>query len=196
MSDVCRLFGQCSEFQWWYLIILEHLHYLRRKRVTKRMGTRNTERLSNFIRRLLVSNYWWKPLLKNPHIKLILKFSLLGTLINWLPCNFLDLEPSNAAFYANRSAALMMVEEFNKALEDARKAFNLDNKFIKAYLRAAKCYIATGQTNNAMMTLQKAQTLEPTNKSVLNEVSQWSQNPIIFLNWFSIFLLIDYLKSK
>uniref|UniRef100_A0A069DN47 DnaJ protein n=1 Tax=Clytia hemisphaerica TaxID=252671 RepID=A0A069DN47_9CNID len=82
----------------------------------------------------------------------------------------IDLEPSKAAFYANRSAALMMVEEFNKALEDARKAFNLDNKFIKAYLRAAKCYIATGQTNNAMMTLQKAKTLEPTNKSVLSEL--------------------------
>lgn len=87
-----------------------------------------------------------------------------------LPTNYLELDPSCAAYYANRSAALMMVEKFNKALEDARKAFTLDTKFIKAYLRASKCYIATGQTNNAMITLQKAQNLEPSNKSITEEV--------------------------
>ena len=63
-----------------------------------------------------------------------------------------------------------MVEKFNKALEDARKAFTLDTQFIKAYLRASKCYIATGQTNNAMITLQTAQNLEPSNKTITEEV--------------------------
>ena len=64
----------------------------------------------------------------------------------------------------------MMVEEFVKALEDARSAFTLDSSFVKAYLRAAKCYIATGQTSSAMKTLQAAQDLEPKNKSVQDEV--------------------------
>jgi len=82
----------------------------------------------------------------------------------------IELDPLCAAYYANRSAALMMVEKFNKALEDARKAFTLDTQFIKAYLRASKCYIATGQTNNAMITLQTAQNLEPSNKSITEEL--------------------------
>lgn len=82
----------------------------------------------------------------------------------------IDLDPSCAAYYANRSAALMMVEQYNKALDDARKAFTLDTNFVKAYLRAAKCYIATGQTNNARITLQTAQNIEPKNKSILDEL--------------------------
>jgi len=80
------------------------------------------------------------------------------------------LNPKLAAYYANRAAALMMIEQYLKALEDARTAFTLDTNFVKAYLRAAKCYIATGQTNNAMMTLQTAQHLEPKNKTILEEV--------------------------
>lgn len=82
----------------------------------------------------------------------------------------IDLDPTCAAYYANRSAALMMVEKYNEALEDARHAFTLDTSFVKAYLRAAKCYIATGQTNNALIILQTAQKLEPKNKSILDEL--------------------------
>lgn len=82
----------------------------------------------------------------------------------------LENDPQCAAYYANRSAAYMMVEEYNKALEDARNAFTMDSCFVKAYLRAAKCYIATGQTSSAMKTLQTAQDLEPKNKSIQDEV--------------------------
>lgn len=72
----------------------------------------------------------------------------------------------------------MMIEEYNKALDDARSAFTLDSSFVKAYLRAAKCYIATGQTGCAMKTLQTAQTIEPKNKSVQDEVCKTTRREL------------------
>ena len=82
----------------------------------------------------------------------------------------LDLYPKCAAYYGNRAAAYMMLQDFTNALKDARTAFTLDSSFVKAYHRAAKCYIATGQTSQAFQTLQTAQTLEPKNKLILDEV--------------------------
>lgn len=80
------------------------------------------------------------------------------------------MDSSCAAYYGNRAAAYMMLEDFNNALNDARKACSLDASFVKAYHRAAKCYIATGQTSSAMRTLQQAQGIEPKNKLILEEV--------------------------
>ena len=94
-------------------------------------------------------------------------------IFNEISFSYTEYDPDCAAYYANRSAALMMVEDFNKALDDARHAFTLDSSFVKAYLRAAKCYIATGQTIFAMTTLQTAENLEPKNKSIQQEVVQF-----------------------
>lgn len=82
----------------------------------------------------------------------------------------ITLDPTCAAYYGNRAAAYMMLADYQKGLEDARTAFTLDSSFVKAYHRAAKCYIATGQTNNALQTLEKAKGLEPKNKLVLAEL--------------------------
>ena len=43
----------------------------------------------------------------------------------------LDLCPQCAAFYSNRSATYMMLEKYEKALEDARAAVRLDQNFTK-----------------------------------------------------------------
>ena len=65
----------------------------------------------------------------------------------------------------------MMKKNYTKALEDARTANSLDPSFIKGYIRAAKCYVATGQTNNALQSLHQARELEPKSKITLEEVS-------------------------
>ena len=81
-----------------------------------------------------------------------------------------ELDPKCPAYYGNRAAAYMMKKEYNKALDDARTANSLDPSFTKGYIRAAKCYIATGQTNNALQALHQAKELEPKNKAILDEV--------------------------
>lgn len=54
--------------------------------------------------------------------------------------------PENAAYYGNRSACYMMLNMYNKALEDVQKAVSLDSSFTKGYIRMAKIYIALGKT--------------------------------------------------
>lgn len=92
------------------------------------------------------------------------------------------MDPTCAAYYGNRAAAYMMLADYQKGLEDARTAFTLDSSFVKAYHRAAKCYIATGQTNNALQTLEKAKGLEPKNKLVLAEVCTVVFSDLISIN--------------
>lgn len=82
------------------------------------------------------------------------------------------LDPKCPAYYGNRAAAYMMKKEYLKALEDARTANSLDSKFTKGYIRAAKCYIATGQTNNALQALHQARELEPKSKVILEELKK------------------------
>ncbi|XP_065655341.1 dnaJ homolog subfamily C member 7 isoform X2 [Hydra vulgaris] len=82
----------------------------------------------------------------------------------------INLDPSNAAYYCNRAAAYMMYQEFKLALEDSSKAIALDNKFVKAYHRSAKCYIATGQVEHALRMIEAARNIEPKNKLLLDEL--------------------------
>lgn len=47
----------------------------------------------------------------------------------------IELEPSNAIYYANRSFSHLKQENFGYALTDASKAIELDSTYIKAYYR-------------------------------------------------------------
>ena len=43
----------------------------------------------------------------------------------------LELAPTVATYYGNRSAAFMMLGTYDKALEDAQSAIKLDENFLK-----------------------------------------------------------------
>ena len=49
--------------------------------------------------------------------------------------NAINIDPDNAVFYSNRSAAYMKVDSISKALHDAEKCVELDPKWSKAYNR-------------------------------------------------------------
>lgn len=61
----------------------------------------------------------------------------------------INLCPENPAFYGNRAACHMMLGQYYKALDDAKTAVNLDNTFVKGYVRIAKCCIAIGEIPSA-----------------------------------------------
>ncbi|XP_045471520.1 dnaJ homolog subfamily C member 7 isoform X2 [Harmonia axyridis] len=67
--------------------------------------------------------------------------------------------PETPSYYGNRAACLMMLNRFQDALEDARRSVQLDNKFIKGYVRIAKCAIALGDLVTAEGTLRVMETL-------------------------------------
>ncbi|KAL4217288.1 DnaJ subfamily C member 7 [Mactra antiquata] len=61
----------------------------------------------------------------------------------------INLCPTCAAYYGNRSACYMMLNKYNEALADARQAIKLDDKFVKGYIREGNCLIELGDPQAA-----------------------------------------------
>lgn len=79
--------------------------------------------------------------------------------------------PNNAGYYGNRSATLLMLEEYQSALEDAITSIKLDEQFIKGYLRAAKCHLMLGNPSLSIDYYRKVLERAPTNTQAKQEVS-------------------------
>ncbi|XP_017784313.1 PREDICTED: dnaJ homolog subfamily C member 7 [Nicrophorus vespilloides] len=74
----------------------------------------------------------------------------------------IDLCPKTASYYGNRSACYLMLNKYREALEDARRAIQLDPTFTKGYIRVLKCGIALGDITTAEGALKKI------NENVIN----------------------------
>ncbi|XP_062518402.1 dnaJ homolog subfamily C member 7-like isoform X2 [Corticium candelabrum] len=83
----------------------------------------------------------------------------------------IDFDSSGAVYYSNRAATLLMLEQYQQALEDCRQALYIDSKFVKAHFREAKCHLALGDVNSALRCLLKVRELEPNNKAVEPELT-------------------------
>lgn len=80
--------------------------------------------------------------------------------------------PETPAFYGNRSACYMMLNQYKDALNDARQSVQLDNTFEKGYVRIAKCCIALGDATGAEQAVLKVLALAPTSTAVALESVQ------------------------
>ena len=67
----------------------------------------------------------------------------------------IELFPKSAAFYSNRSACYLMLQDPRKAMEDALTSTNLDQTFEKGWARLARCSIIVGDTATARQALSK-----------------------------------------
>nr|CAB3239088.1 dnaJ homolog subfamily C member 7-like [Phallusia mammillata] len=79
----------------------------------------------------------------------------------------IESSPKNASYYSNRSAARMMLSQYKEALKDAQTAVKVDNMFAKAYVREAKCHIALGNSQAALISLQTAKDLDASSDHVI-----------------------------
>jgi len=82
----------------------------------------------------------------------------------------IDLCPENPAYYGNRAACHMMLSQYHKALEDAKTAVNLDNNFIKGFVRMAKCCVLLGEIPSAKQAMERGLRLEPSSKAFESEI--------------------------
>ena len=67
----------------------------------------------------------------------------------------IELFPKCAAFYSNRSACYLMLQDPRKAMEDALASTSLDHTFQKGWARLARCSIILGDTATARRALKK-----------------------------------------
>ncbi|RMX46409.1 hypothetical protein pdam_00000695 [Pocillopora damicornis] len=82
----------------------------------------------------------------------------------------IELAPTVVTYYGNRSAAYMMIGNYDKALEDAQTAIKTDENFMKGYFRAAKCHLVMGSIGNAINYLQKVLEKDPKNKDAQDDL--------------------------
>uniref|UniRef100_A0A669QQH7 Uncharacterized protein n=1 Tax=Phasianus colchicus TaxID=9054 RepID=A0A669QQH7_PHACC len=62
----------------------------------------------------------------------------------------IELNPSNAIYYGNRSLAYLRTECYGYALADATRAIELDKKYVKGYYRRAASNMALGKFKAAL----------------------------------------------
>jgi len=77
--------------------------------------------------------------------------------------------PDSPSYYGNRAACYMMLLKYQEALEDARKAISIDQKFTKGWVRIIKCCIVMGDVSTAENALSRLKELEPNNPAVKEE---------------------------
>ncbi|XP_023020069.1 tetratricopeptide repeat protein 2 [Leptinotarsa decemlineata] len=82
----------------------------------------------------------------------------------------INLCPDTAAYYGNRSACYIMLNRYEDAMEDARKSIQLDPRFVRGYIRMAKCSIALGDLMTAEYAIKKTQELQPDGSGITSEI--------------------------
>ncbi|KIM25410.1 hypothetical protein M408DRAFT_331174 [Serendipita vermifera MAFF 305830] len=90
----------------------------------------------------------------------------------------IDLVPSQAAYYANRAAALIATKQFREALVDCQQARTLQQSApqLKTLIRLARCQLATGSPGPALSTLREAQALEAETKTHNKDLWNFKNN--------------------
>lgn len=73
----------------------------------------------------------------------------------------LDLNPTKAVYYANRSIANLRQENFGYALSDASKAIECDKNYLKAYYRRAAAHMALGKYKIALKDYERVYKVRP-----------------------------------
>jgi len=76
----------------------------------------------------------------------------------------IQLNPSNAVYYANRSIAYLRSECFGYALADASKAIEVDKAYLKAYYRRAAAYMSLGKYKLALKDYEGVYKARPNDK--------------------------------
>ncbi|EMS49337.1 Serine/threonine-protein phosphatase 5 [Triticum urartu] len=72
----------------------------------------------------------------------------------------IDLNGSNAVYWANRAFAHTKLEEYGSAVQDATKAIEIDPKYSKGYYRRGAAYLAMGKFKEALKDFQQVPVFE------------------------------------
>ena len=88
----------------------------------------------------------------------------------------IDTLSNEPAYYTNRAIAYLKVDNFDLAMNDCKKALDINPKFAKAYNRMSKCHIALGDLKAASIILQRSIELEPDN--AVNKKDQKALNDL------------------
>ncbi|KAL6080783.1 hypothetical protein STEG23_031719 [Scotinomys teguina] len=87
----------------------------------------------------------------------------------------IELNPSNAIYYGNRSLAYLRTECYGYALGDATRAIELDKKYIKGYYRRAASNMALGKFRAALRDYETVVKVKPNDKDAKMKYQECSK---------------------
>lgn len=87
----------------------------------------------------------------------------------------IELNPSVAVYYGNRSFAYLKTECFGYALTDASKAIELDKNYVKGYYRRAAAHMSLGKFKLALKDYKTVTTARPNDKDAMVKYSECSK---------------------
>ncbi|KAL5232131.1 hypothetical protein ABZP36_030907 [Zizania latifolia] len=73
----------------------------------------------------------------------------------------IELNNSNAVYWANRAFAHTKLEEYGSAVQDASKAIEIDPRYSKGYYRRGAAYLAMGKFKEALKDFQQVKRICP-----------------------------------
>ncbi|KAI5638125.1 tetratricopeptide repeat protein 1 [Phthorimaea operculella] len=76
----------------------------------------------------------------------------------------LQFTQQRSILYCNRSAAKMKLEKYAAAIKDCSKSIELDDKYLKAYIRRAQSYEHTDKLDESLADYKKILELDPSHK--------------------------------
>jgi DnaJ family protein C protein 7 len=88
----------------------------------------------------------------------------------------IEINSNEPSYFTNRCIAYLKIEEPEMAMNDCRRAIQVNEKFAKAYNRMAKCHVVMGDLQSAAMALAKSNELEPNN--AVNKKDQKALNDL------------------
>eukprot|EP00878_Enallax_costatus_P024923 GHUV01026627.1.p1 GENE.GHUV01026627.1~~GHUV01026627.1.p1 ORF type:complete len:303 (+),score=121.29 GHUV01026627.1:33-941(+) len=84
----------------------------------------------------------------------------------------IELDPKNAVYYSNRSAAAANLSRFEDALNDALTVIKLKPGWVKGHARAAAAYMGLQLYSEAKEAYEKAVKLEPDDQALQRELNK------------------------
>ncbi|ROL43092.1 Serine/threonine-protein phosphatase 5 [Anabarilius grahami] len=106
----------------------------------------------------------------------------------------LELNPTNAVYYSNRSLAYLRTECYGYALADATRALELDKNYIKGYYRRATSNMALGKFKAALKDYETVVRVRPNDKDAKMKYQEC--NKIVKQKAFERAIASDELKRS
>ncbi|CAM8990137.1 unnamed protein product [Rhodiola kirilowii] len=84
----------------------------------------------------------------------------------------IEINGSNAVYYANRAFSHIKLEEYGSAIQDATKAIEIDPKYSKGYYRRGAAYLAMGKFKEALKDFQQVKRLCPSDPDAAKKLKE------------------------
>lgn len=84
----------------------------------------------------------------------------------------IGLDSHNAVYWANRAFAHTKLEEYGSAVEDASRAIDIDQKYVKGYYRRGAAFLAMGRFKDALKDFKQVVKIVPRDPDAMKKLRE------------------------